>query len=75
MIVATHLRTESGDDYLFLFKDMTNPLEYVDTLHNQMRSELGHVYQYDISTLEGTGGAEAAFRYELSKRIQQVRGY
>lgn len=75
MIIATSLRTESGDDYLFLFRDITNPDEYVHAIENQMRSELGQVYQRDIAILDGSMGVEVKYGYALQQRINEMRGY
>jgi len=75
MIIATSLRTESGDDYLFLFRDITNPDEYVHAIENRMRSELGQVYQRDIAILDGSMGVEVKYGYALQQRINEMRGY
>jgi len=75
MIIATSLRTESGDDYLFLFRDITNPDEYVHAIENRMRSELGQVYQRGIAILDGSMGVEVKYGYALQQRINEMRGY
>lgn len=73
MIIATSLRTESGDDYLFLFKDITNPDEYVHAIENQMRDELGWVYSHSINILDSSSKVQIAYGQCLQARIEQIQ--
>lgn len=50
-IVAVFLKTESGDNYLFLEKDIETCKQMVDKIHDCMDTELGHVYDCEIEII------------------------
>lgn len=50
-IVAVFLKTESGDNYLFLEKDINTAKEMVDKIHDQMDNELGYVYDWEVEII------------------------
>lgn len=46
--VAVWLRTESGDNYLFLETDVVNNKDIVDRIEKEMGDELAYVYDWEI---------------------------
>lgn len=50
-IVAVFLKTESGDNYLFLEKDIKTPKEMVEKIQDQMDTELAYVYDWEIEII------------------------
>lgn len=69
MIIAVHLRTESGDSYLFL-EEVSNEAEMLEEIELDMAEELGCVYDWDIKTIDGDNGIMSRL---LSKRIEQLQ--
>lgn len=50
-IVAVWLKTESGDNYLFLEKDVFDVQDMVCRIHNGMGDELAYVYDWEIEII------------------------
>lgn len=50
-IVAVFLKTESGDNYLFLEQGVLTPKEMVDKIQQKMGSELAYVYDWEIEII------------------------
>ena len=50
-IVAVFLKTESGDNYLFLEKDIETTKQMVDIIYQSMETELGCVYDWEIEII------------------------
>ena len=50
-IVAVFLKTESGDNYLFLEKDIKTPKEMVEKIQEQMDTEFAYVYDWEIEII------------------------
>lgn len=50
-IVAVFLKTESGDNYLFLEKDIETTKQMVDIIQRSMDTELGCVYDWEIEII------------------------
>lgn len=50
-IVAVWLKTESGDNYLFLEKDVFDVQDMVCRIHNAMGDELAYVYDWEIEVI------------------------
>lgn len=50
-IVAVFLKTESGDNYLFLEKDIETTKQMVDIIYLSMDTELGRVYDWEIEII------------------------
>lgn len=69
MIIAVHLRTESGDSYLFL-EEVTNEAEMLEEIEMVMDEELGCVYHWDIETI---GVKTGVMEQLLRKRINQLQ--
>lgn len=63
MIIAVHLRTESGDSYLFL-EEVSNEAEMLEEI------ELACVYDYDIEVI---GGSADIMRDCLQERIVDLQ--
>lgn len=52
MIIAIHLKTESGDGYLFL-EEVSNEAEMLEGIEQALGDELGYVSEYDIEVIDG----------------------
>ncbi|WYN05103.1 hypothetical protein ISREJYDI_CDS0142 [Pseudomonas phage UNO-G1W1] len=50
IIVAVAMRTESGDDYLFLYDDIFGIADFVERVEDDMGEELAYVYHIDVKT-------------------------
>lgn len=50
-IVAVSLKTESGDSYLFLEKDVFDCQDMICRIHNGMGDELAYVYDWEIEVI------------------------
>lgn len=50
-IVAVSLKTESGDSYLFLEKDVFDCQDMICRIHNGMGNELAYVYDWEIEVI------------------------
>lgn len=50
-IVAVFLKTESGDNYLFLEKDIETCKQMVEIIQSGMGEELGCVYDWEIEII------------------------
>jgi len=61
-IVAVFLKTESGDNYLFLEKDIETCKQMVDKIHDCMDTELGHVYDWEIEIIGNMDKMKALFK-------------
>lgn len=49
-IVAANLKTESGDSYLYLFKSVSSPEDFVSKVEAELGEELAYVYDFDIES-------------------------
>lgn len=49
-VVAVNLKTESGDSYLYLFKDVSSPEDFVSKVEAELGDELAYVYDFDIES-------------------------
>lgn len=50
-IVSVWLKTESGDNYLFLEQDVFDVQDMVCRIHNVMGDELAWVYDWEIEVI------------------------
>jgi hypothetical protein len=50
-IVAVWLKTDSGDSYLFLEKDVIDCQDVVHRIHNGMNDEFAYVYDWEIEVI------------------------
>lgn len=69
MIIAIHLKTESGDGYMFL-EEVSNQMEMLEEIEIAMDGELQHVYDYDIEVIDGS---VELMRHCLQNRIEQLQ--
>lgn len=69
MIIAVHLKTESGDSYLFL-EEVSNEAEMLEGIELAMDDELACVYDYDIEVI---GGSADIMRDCLQERIVDLQ--
>lgn len=65
MIISVWLKTESGDNYLYL-KEVNTETEMLAEIVLSMDMELAHVYDYEIRTI---GGCVATMREMLQDQI------
>lgn len=65
MIISVWLKTESGDNYLYL-KEVNTETEMLAEIVLSMGMELSHVYDYEIRTI---GGCGAKMREMLQDQI------
>lgn len=68
-IVAANLKTESGDDYLFLFDQVGSPDEFVELVENSMGEELAYVWTFDVEVLYGS---QESYYEALQNRINEL---
>lgn len=66
-IVAVCLKTESGDNYLFLEQDVFDVQDMVCRIHNGMGDELAYVYEWEIEVIGSLN------RTSLSCKIAEKR--
>lgn len=52
-IAAVSIKTESGDDYLFLHDELSSPDELVELIERSMGDELAYAWSIDIECLYG----------------------
>jgi len=74
VIIAIHLKTESGDGYLFL-EEVSNEAEMLEGIEQALGDELGYVSEYDIEVIDGD---PSVMRHLLSNAIdyaQDDEGY
>lgn len=70
MIIAIHLKTESGDAYLF-HKDVVQETEMLDYIEKHMDTELVHVYDHEVSIV---GDGDTKFMSKiLQNKIEELR--
>lgn len=67
-VVAVNLKIESGDDYLYLFKDVKSPSDFVNKVEAELVDELAYVYDFAIESDDDT----CKFNEALAKRIDEV---
>ena len=68
MIIAIHLKTESGDGYLFL-EEVGSEMEMLEGIEQSLGDELGYVCEYDIEVIDGD---RSVMRHLLSNAIDQA---
>lgn len=68
-IVAAHLKTESGDGYLFLFDEVIDPEEFVELVKKDMGEELEYVCDWQVDVLYGD---RDAYEKALHKAIWEA---
>lgn len=68
-IVAVNLKTESGDDYLYLYDELGSPDELVELVEHSMGSELAHAWSIDVRCLYGD---EEAYGQALRDRRDEL---
>lgn len=68
-IVAVNLKTESGDDYLFLYDELGSPDELVELVEQSMGSELAYAWSIDVRCLYGD---EEAYGQALRDRRDEL---
>lgn len=56
MIISVWLKTESGDNYLYL-KEVSTETEMLAEIVLSMDTELAFVYDYEIRTIGGCGAS------------------
>lgn len=71
MIFAIHLKTESGDNYLFL-EEVNTETEMLAEIVLAMDDELAHVHEWDIETI---GGDNERMRDLLHDHIELMNQY
>lgn len=69
MIIAVHLKTESGDGYLFL-EEVSSEMEMLEGIEQELGDELGYVSDYDIEVI---GGSSDIMRDYLQERIVDLQ--
>lgn len=52
-IAAVSLKTESGDDYLFLYDELDSPSELVELIEGSMGEELAYAWDITVQCLYG----------------------
>jgi hypothetical protein len=52
-IAAVSIKTESGDDYLFLYDELDSPSELVELIEGSMGEELAYAWSIDVQCLYG----------------------
>lgn len=52
-IAAVSLKTESGDDYLFLYDELGSPEELVELVERSMYGELAYAWSITVQCLYG----------------------
>lgn len=73
-IVATYLKTESGDGYLLTYDNVSGPEEFVELVENALDTELAHVYSVDIDILYiGANHEQEDYTQALWLRIAEMR--
>lgn len=63
---AVAMRTESGDDYLFMFTDVLHPDDFVARVEDVMGDELAYVYSTQIVSDECEVNV---YKHALQERI------
>lgn len=69
-IVATNLKTESGDSYLYLFKDVSSPEDFVSKVEAELGEELAYVYSVEV-TSDGDNDEFASALNEYIDNLEQ----
>lgn len=70
-IVAAHLKTESGDDYLFLYDQVSGPEEFVQMVEFAMGDELAYVCSTEVRALYEEHD-EDEYEQALRNRIEEM---
>lgn len=70
VVVAVHLRTESGDDYLFLYTDIFSIDDFVERVVDDMGEEFGNVYYIETKT---DCCADSAYKRALRVKVEEIQ--
>lgn len=71
-IVAVSLKTESGDSYLFLEKDVFDVQDMICRIHNGMGDELAYVYDWEIEVIGPLN--KTSLSCQLSEKRDELQG-
>lgn len=70
IIAAVAMKTESGDDYLSLFTDISSPEDFVERVEEEMSEELAYVWDVSVVT---DCMAHSQLEQALYERIKQMQ--
>ncbi|MND84990.1 hypothetical protein D3C80_768960 [compost metagenome] len=70
IVVALSMRTESGDDYLFLYTDISSVDDFVERVVEGMGGELAYVYHVEVKT---DCCADGTYSRALQEKIEEVQ--